>query len=191
MTARRFRPSTLALSVVFIILLTIYLLVRPPPGATVAENPPSPSPTESSAAGAQQDSDRQSQAEQDVVDAVAESDTRAVTPSETSTPSGTPTTHGDIVRARRSRRHQRLHEGWRRCDERSPDPAQGHVRIGRSKRRPRCVLRTPAGPGSSPHGGVPGARPRSVHGSLGKDPRGRACIVSRPSWRTAASSETS
>ena len=44
MTARRFRPSTLAISAVFIALLTVYILVRPAP----VQGNSSPSPTESS-----------------------------------------------------------------------------------------------------------------------------------------------
>ena len=39
MTVRRFRPSTLALTAVFVALLTLYLLVRPPPADATPSKP--------------------------------------------------------------------------------------------------------------------------------------------------------
>ena len=47
MTARRPRPSTLALTAVFVALLTLYLLVRPP-SAAVTPTVPTPTPSETS-----------------------------------------------------------------------------------------------------------------------------------------------
>ena len=92
---RRIRPTTWALAAFFVVVLAVYLLVRPPPPAKTVVIPaqtltPTPTPTPEPDAGAHQEADEDGQ---------HEPDPDATSPSVTPSPSPTGTTSASVPTA--------------------------------------------------------------------------------------------